>query len=253
MKLGVAIMSAYLKGPRPDRRAWAEHTRDLLGDYCVHLETRPAPLRATSRRCWQALVDQPDLTHGIVMQDDIILCEDFGAEATRAMAVHPDDVFAPWYTRSIDKLPHGMPGFVKTVGGLWAPAMGAPLNLVREYLRWERAYVLPSYPWDDIVWQMFLVFTKRWAWAALPSLIDHPPPNSERAFLKGSLGHAVPYDTTAFKSDPSPIEWEAQRHNFFVDRTISFGGPAHDEIMRLVGIFGRPEEWSAAKLGLSGS
>ena len=161
---------------RADRRQWTEaiiaqvRHEDSNVPISVVEDTQCAGFWPTFRRSLEAA---GDVSHHLVLQDDLGLCKDFIKSVEELIRVRPGDLIE-LYTGS---------KFVPAVrerGESWlekssisGPAIIWPRDFIREFLNWQDKHIDQSCPYDDVRVSMWLVKTSKKAFATVPSLAEH--------------------------------------------------------------------------------
>ena len=175
----VTISVAIMVAPTPERRAMARELRPRLhGAQSVQvveafeLDGRPWP---TAKRAWMVGL-RSGATHHLVLQEDITVCREFMAGLRQMVGLLPDQVLTPYHANRsiIDRAPGA---WVRYGDGSSGQAILMPVDLVREFLLWEQANVLPAFKHDDGRVAMWLQATQRVSWAPIPSLVQHRAPS----------------------------------------------------------------------------
>lgn len=67
--------------------------------------------------------------------------------------------------------------------GVYGVALAIPVEMVSDFLSWERAHIKPAYPHDDRRIMLWMRARKMAVWATVPSLVQHGAPSAS------TLGH----------------------------------------------------------------
>lgn len=132
-------------------------------------------MTATSRRAWHAGLYMNADWH-VVMEDDVLPCDDFPSMAHAAIEWVPPEAIAVSMFGISSRLLRAWnadASWILDNGINWAQALAVEVSMLRGLLAWEAAYVRPEYPyWCQRV--------SLWAQAleapiavAIPSLVQH--------------------------------------------------------------------------------
>jgi len=113
-------------------------------------------------------------SHTMVIQDDVLLCRNFGEHVIKAAEARPNDLISLF----------SMSGEIKTAyiaRYTWAVSptvswgQGTILNrsLALEFVKWCDLNVRPDYRWDDGRLALWCLNTGRQAYLTVPSLLQH--------------------------------------------------------------------------------
>ncbi len=192
----------------PSRRAAAERLRHSHPELPFRIVTDPAPggpasaLRA-ARRAWGAVAD--GATHHLVVQDDMLLADNFSTYLELAVAARPDDVlcfFTEWGSRTSHAVR------LATVDGRsWVPVLDPyiptaatlyPAGIARELAACEGFDVA-----DDVLLLRFVRERGITPYVSVPNLAEHASspsligndllmgPRRSAYFAPGALGGGV--------------------------------------------------------------
>lgn len=130
------------------------------------------------RRAWQA--GRPDAsTHRVVLQDDVLVCDDFPATMAALAAARPDAFVSGFLPRkSVDRARLQGVRWVSCRRFLWAQCVMMPTGLGEEMLRWVDAAegAGSTADWrhhDDVRMGAFLASRGLPAWVPVPNVVEH--------------------------------------------------------------------------------
>lgn len=153
-----------------------------------------------AKRCWTHALTM-DSTHHLLLQDDVVVCDDFVKGLPSVIAAYPDDVI------SLFAMPRkGFSAMNRRWGeceGTWGCGIVMPKELIRDFLEWEEANVRPEFKHDDSRISLWCVKTKRTVKVPFPNLVDH-------LTMKSTLGNSwsKPRVSENFLTSPiSAIDW----------------------------------------------
>jgi hypothetical protein len=181
----------------------------------------PNPWRCY-RRC---LSDPPEaVTHVVIVQDDAIVCRNFGEAVELVTAARPDDILSLFVGGVSRKTAQDMRAAAAR-GRHWSPlffrdvshvvALVWPVKLAAEFLEWAKEARLPGYRGvcrsDDAVVGEWLRRTRRVAWATVPCLVEHPDDVPtlirQRERARDGLDRGRCAVTWIGDGDPSELDW----------------------------------------------
>jgi hypothetical protein len=164
----------------PERMPWVEtkilpELGDLHPEIC--LDAKHRGLWWNAKRAWTR-GHVLGGTHHLVLQDDILLCDDFVATAERALAALDArglEVPVTFYAnrKICEEVSVAGGRWAKIGDGCWGQALCMPTSAIHDFLSWERKSIVPEFRWDDSRWSIWCVERGRPAWATVPSLVEH--------------------------------------------------------------------------------
>ncbi|MFC8538536.1 hypothetical protein ACFUJY_32105 [Streptomyces sp. NPDC057249] len=181
----MSISYAIMAHPTRSRLAQAV-AEQLAPQKCtVVLDPEPWGVPATLRtavRAWAAM--DPQVTHHVVLQDDIVLTADFTAHIETLTRTHPDravSLFTDWGSRNgtVVRLAALEGRRVATAIPQYTPcqAMVMPRRLVEGFVDRASAWEDPLEP-DDNVLRKFFVEQREELLLSVPNLVEHLPVRS---------------------------------------------------------------------------
>jgi hypothetical protein len=170
IKLSIAVMA------HPARSGFFPYLHEKLGN-CPIIVDNGAGLWDTARRAWEA--HDPDSSHHVVIQDDAIICHNFGERAIAAIAksetvlknqphilnFYHDQMLAPSNPAKILKA-----GYILRPRVHWAVAICFPVSLIPEMLRFSARLGSAG---DDEKISLYLNWRDMVCYFPMPSLVDH--------------------------------------------------------------------------------
>jgi len=123
----------------------------------------------TAKRCWEN-GSLSNATHHILMQDDIVICNDFVNGVKDVIAAYSNDIISLFHgpRKAFDGSSRW--GLSE---GVWGQAIVMPVPMVKEFLEWEKRNIDPSFPHDDSRVSLFAIKTKRYVKVPFPNLVNH--------------------------------------------------------------------------------
>ena len=122
-----------------------------------------------AKRCWEEGV-KSEATHFILMQDDILICNNFVKGVKSVIAAFPNEIISLFHGPR-----KGFDGSARwgQSEGVWGQGIVMPVPMINEFLQWERENIHPSFPHDDSRVSLFALKTRRRCFVPFPNLIDH--------------------------------------------------------------------------------
>jgi hypothetical protein len=161
---------------RADRRKWVRKMIEQLR--AESPETLIALVEDTRREgCWptyrRALEAAGDVSHHLVLQDDLELCKDFIQSVKEIIRARPDNLIA-LYTNADSVLTARQRGqsWVEKAG-VCGPSVIWPKHLIAEFLQWQDRHIDQAFEFDTVRVSMWLIKTSKRAFATVPSLTEH--------------------------------------------------------------------------------
>ena len=175
MNIAVSIAHA---GHIPERKPLLNRLyADLAsGPYgLIHIESDKAPPHVWSERQWKVVL-KPDMnaTHGLFLNDDVILCDHFHETLEAVIAARPNDVISLYC--SDPKAAHLVGRWYTSRDGLIGNAYVIPTGLLVQFLEWRSREL---YAWaketlsEDQQINLWCMATGRPIWHTRPSLVEH--------------------------------------------------------------------------------
>jgi len=161
---------------RADRRKWVQA---MLNQLRVESPNIPVALIEDTDHegCWptyrRALEAAGDVSHHLVLQDDVGLCRDFIESVKEVIWARPNDLIT-LYTNAASVL------MARDRGESWIEKSGAcgpsviwPKYLIAEFLQWQDRHINPDFEFDTVRVSMWLLKTSNRVFATVPSLTEH--------------------------------------------------------------------------------
>jgi len=173
---------------------------------------------------WATYAGWGDVTHHIVLQDDVLLCADFPETMLAIAKARPDDVVSGFLPRRcVNRAVESGKLWARTRRFLWAQCMMLPVALGDACVRWvaENEGTDVSQPWGrsgDMRLSAWLSAHKRPVFVAVPHPVEHigdalpgrsvmghngkPEGRRARAWLgEDGRGSGLPWSNLAFERD----------------------------------------------------
>jgi len=147
----------------------------------------PNPWRGYQACLHSFIHGKNEWTHGVVVQDDALVCKNFGAAVGLLVEARPNDVIS-LFVGGVAQVTAKDLRSALVRGKCWVPlhfrdvahvvALVWPTAAAADFLNWSEDARLPGYRGvcrsDDAVLGEWLRRTRRTAWATVPSLVEHP-------------------------------------------------------------------------------
>ena len=184
----------------------------LSEDECVIYDDRPSgggPLY-TCKKCWFAPVPN-GITHRVVLQDDLELCNDFISIMNKIVNVHPEFIFSLYCSRMRHEyaLPDS-PYIIIKGRNAWGQGMMMPVSYIRPMFDFADSELGSDFPYDDGIYAWWAEKEKIEIATTIPSTIQHLCPsnstlgyNNKKKISKVWIGR-----------DLSDVNWNAKSITF---------------------------------------
>lgn len=241
MKLSVAVMTHPSRADRLQKLM--EDIRSMSHpdfDYDVVVDINSLGIWETAKKAWKAYA--PDATHHMVLQDDIILSQDFFTVSKKLIGYVSK--FDPTASLSFcDNLEREMQAakrnglhWVVTTKCRHAQCLVQPTNQINHWIDWCEWYIRPEYYHDDGRLEIYLFKHNRRIWHAVPSLVEH----DDHGSVQSGMGLRF-NEENAYKSFEFIGEGETPDMNAWGRTQLQYASfvPAHLNI---------PERWACGDL-----
>jgi hypothetical protein len=136
----------------------------------------PEGVWPSNKRAWLRTLYAHDVTHCLVLQDDMTPCQDFWTGVKASIDAWPEGTPPIVYLcnrQAVDLVIAKGPGWLGLPDGTWGGATLMTPDQVKEFLDWEKLFVAESCPSADARVDLWLRMNGKMAYATVPSLIDH--------------------------------------------------------------------------------
>ena len=161
----------------------------------------------TTRRAYErlAVFAPPGTTHVLVLQDDMLPCDDFDAHLTAAVEQVPSSPVVLFTMRKVVvEAKEAGKRWAVTADGVWGGCTVLLLDWVRPFLDWVGLCVRPSYKSADRRLGAWLYWTGRTpVWHTAPPLLQHV--GAGESLIGNSNSRRV--SSTFVLSPPGPFDW----------------------------------------------
>ena len=179
----------------------------LSEEECVIYDDRPqggGPLY-TCRKCWEAPVPE-GVTHRVVLQDDLILCDDFIGVMNQIVNTHPEFIFSLYCSRMrFSFASEGSPYVIIKGRNAWGQGMLMPVSYVKPLFEFVDEELGKDFPYDDGIYAWWAEKEKMEILTTIPSTIQHLCPTDS------TLGYNNKNKTSKVwvGKDLSGVNWNA--------------------------------------------
>lgn len=127
----------------------------------------------TCRKCWEAPV--PDgVTHRLVLQDDLLLCNDFVSIINRIVNVQPDFIFSLYCSRvSLEERSPKTPYMIIKGVNAWGQGMLMPVQHIKPMFEFADRELGKDFPYDDGIYIWYAREVGIPIATTIPSTIQH--------------------------------------------------------------------------------
>lgn len=211
------------------RRPYVLKTLDKLGldeATTVIYDDRPSGggTLYTARKCWEAPAKE-GITHRVVLQDDLLLCNDFQGILNRIVNAQPELIFSLYCSRVKPEDMHPETPYMIIKGtNAWGQGMLMPLHHVKPMFEFSDRELGEDFPFDDGVYIWYARAKKIPIATTIPGTIQHLCPtestlgyNDKRKVSKVWYGENI-----------SNYNWDAKAVAF----TKAMGEPVTLEIQK---------------------
>ncbi len=132
------------------------------------------PPHVWSRKQWLAVANSTDATHGLFLNDDLLLCDHFQETVTSVVGAQPNEVISLYC--SDPKTQHIVGRWYTSRDGLIGNAYIVPVDILRDFLRFRENALQPTAKFklsEDQQLNLFCMATGRKIWHTRPSLVEH--------------------------------------------------------------------------------
>lgn len=159
----------------------------------------------TCRKCWEAPI--PDgVTHRLVLQDDVLLCDNFLETMNRIVNTHPEFIFTLFCPRLRfdDALPNS-PYIIIKGCNTWGPGNMMPVSYIKPIFDFVDAELGHDFPFDDGIYSWWAQREKIYIASTIPGTVQHLCPT------ESTLGYNNKNKITKVwkGADLSDVNWES--------------------------------------------
>lgn len=178
----------------PSRRALAEGLHECIGGEVVYDANEDGPRNPwlTYKHCIERGLEHGGDHHFVIVQEDVIVCDNFVAAVDRAAMLRPDNPLAffvpgkpPAYINAIYTARRDNQPWAALPLGTWVPVVATswPRHLAENLIAWAETNVPRQWRADDEICGRFLAWAGVPMLASVPSLVEHP--DTEPSVMNG--------------------------------------------------------------------
>lgn len=160
----------------------------------------------TCRKCWEAPI--PDgVTHRLVLQDDVLLCDNFVDIMNMIVNTHPEFIFTLFCPRiRFENALPDSPYIIINGCNTWGQGIMMPISYVKPVFEFVDAELGSDFPFDDGVYSWWAQREKVYIASTIPSTIQHLCPT------ESTLGYNNKNKVTKVWTGPdlSGVNWGAK-------------------------------------------
>lgn len=171
----------------------------------------------TCRKCWEAPV--PDgVTHRLVLQDDVLLCDNFVSIMNKIVNVHPEFIFTLFCPRL--RFEHAVaesPYIIIKGWNTWGPGNMMPVKYIKPMFDFVDSELGADFPFDDGIYSWWAKREKVYIASTIPSTVQHLCPT------ESTLGYNNKNKITKVwaGADLSGVNWDSEDITFSPPMPIS--------------------------------
>ena len=171
----------------------------------------------TSRKCWESPI--PDgVTHRLVLQDDVLLCDGFVDIMNRIINTHPELIFTLFCPRvRMEDVATGSPYIIIKGCNTWGPGNMMPVEYIKPLFEFVDDELGKDFPFDDGIYSWWAKKEMINIATTIPSTVQHLCPtestlgyNNKNKISKVWVGE-----------DLTHVDWEAKHFAFTKSMPIS--------------------------------
>ena len=164
----------------------------------------------TCRKCWEAPVPE-GVTHRLVLQDDVLLCDNFLEIMNKIVNSHPEFIFTLYCPRLRfeDAVPDS-PYIIIKGCNTWGPGNMMPVSYIKPVFEFVDAELGRDFPFDDGIYSWWAQKEKVYIASTIPSTVQHLCPT------ESTLGYNNKSKVTKVWTgkDLSDVNWNAKSFAF---------------------------------------
>lgn len=178
----------------------------------------------TCRKCWEAPIPE-GVTHRIVLQDDLLMCNNFLGIMNRLVNAQPDFIFSLYCSRlKPEDADSRTPYLIIKGTNAWGQGMLMPVKHIKPMFEFADRELGKDFPYDDGIYIWYALAKKIPIATTIPSTIQHLCPvdstlgyNDKRKVSKVWFGEDISqynWDSRAFiftKSMPNDVSLQQQK------------------------------------------
>lgn len=149
-----------------------------LEDFAVIEDWKKKGVWHNGKKSWEFCLSTK-ATHHLVLQDDIILCEDFLPTVKKLIEVFPNKIMSLYANRKIcEEAKLKNIRWVEISDGTWGQALLFPREQTKLFLVWEKNNILENFKSFDARAAIYCVKNNVTPLCPMPSLVNHLLPSN---------------------------------------------------------------------------
>lgn len=191
----------------------------LKEEDCVIYDDRPSGggTLYTCRKCWNAPVKE-GITHRVVLQDDLELCNDFIDIMNVIVNVNPEFIFTLFCPRvRFEHARNDSPYVIIKGWNTWGQGIMMPVSYVKPMFGFADRELGDDFPFDDGIYSWWAKEEKIWIATTIPSTVQHLCPT------ESTLGYNNKNKVSKVwrGRDLSDVNWKSKTVSFSPSMPIS--------------------------------
>ncbi|MAF42997.1 MAG: hypothetical protein CMI54_02335 [Parcubacteria group bacterium] len=177
IKLTVGMLHAQFEASRREsvermvKKIGVTNLRDHWADFEIFGDFYARGIWWNAKRAWQWGASHRVNTHHMVIQDDLILCDNFAEAVVSVVGEVPDKMVSLFYgPRKGFKDNSGRWGVAESP---WGQAIVMPKKMVQDFLAWDAKNIKPTLKYDDARIALFCVKNSIHCHVPFPNLVNH--------------------------------------------------------------------------------
>ena len=178
----------------------------------------------TCRKCWEAPIPE-GITHRVVLQDDLLICNDFVNIINRIVNAQPDFIFSLYCSRlKPEDADSRTPYLIIKGTNAWGQGMLMPVKHIKPMFEFADRELGVNFPYDDGIYIWYAIENSIPIATTIPSTIQHLCPtdstlgyNDKRKVSKVWMGEDISdfnWDSKSFiftKAMPNDVSLSMQK------------------------------------------
>lgn len=152
----------------------------LSEEDCVIYDDRPygGGTLYTCRKCWESPVPE-DATHRLVLQDDVLLCDNFVEIMNEIVNTHPEFIFTLFCPRlRLEDAVSNSPYIIIKGCNTWGPGNMMPVSYIKPLFEFVDAELGKDFLFDDGIYSWWAKREGIYIASTIPSTVQHLCPTS---------------------------------------------------------------------------
>lgn len=160
--------------------------------------------------------ESTDVTHAVILQDDLQLCDGFLEIVGKCCEHFEDAVWSLFCSRITDSDKKTDSPYIRIKGcGMYGPAIIFPMKYLADFKSWQKECVPDGFIHDDIVIGEYCKQNKIEVMSTIPSLLQHLGGRSSL------LGHNYNVISKVWKGEKEPLKSNWENMDYNTSKTIN--------------------------------